>query len=404
MTAKRLLCFLLFLCILFSFLSCGDSEETTTVATEEKELSTEEKAAADEAALKKFVKEYREGVYAQEELFNYEDLSAYYSLGDYKSLTYPDDKLIQTEVSEEEVERYMTFLLISNTVSDSDYTEVPQGEALQEFDVVVVDSKGVSDGVEYENAEDASLMLGSRKQAEEYENGFIGQKVGSTFQMQIAFSTYFHNPNIAGKTLDFTVFVKSAMRPKIPEATPEVFSKIAGKTFSDLSEVRKDIRSYLENKRAEEVYQTLAEYLQGEMLNRGKVISYPEKEVEIYRRRYIEDYTQQAESGTTLEEFCQKELGISFEEFNQYAIEYAQISTEASMMVLLIAQKEGITCSDEQLEAVIWQLYTNMSQYFSDMESFLAYHRQMYGADYFEDWVINAAVSERLVEYAVKVS
>ena len=106
----------------------------------------------------------------------------------------------------------------------------------------------------------------------------------------------------------------------------------------------------------------------------------------------------------TLEEFCEKNLGISYEEFNADAVEYAQISTAASMMVLAVAQKEGITCTDEQMEAVIRQLYANLSQYFSDMESFLAYHRQAFGADYFEDWVINAAVSERLVEYAVKVS
>ena len=403
MTAKRIIALLLVFCLLISLISCSSSEEEQTA---EGEMSTAEKNAADEAALAKFIKEYREGLYAEEELFRYENLSDYYTLGEYKGLTYPDDKLIQTEVSEEEIQRYMTYLLISNTVPDSDYTAVGEGEPLQEFDVVTVDTIGVDavDGKEYENAKDASFMIGSRSQAEDYEVGFIGQKVGSTFQMTITFSPYFSNPTIAGETLNFTVTVKSAMRPKIPEATTQVYSSIAGTAFKTMDEVHDAIRDYLETKKAEQSYQSVAEYLQGKLLDLGQVKSYPEKELEIYRRRYIDDYTQGAESGITLEEFCKTQLGITYEEFNGYAVEYAQISTAASLMILLTAEKENITCTDEQMEAVIRQLYSNMSEYFSNMESFLSYHRQMYGADYFEDWVISAAVSERLLEYAVKVS
>ena len=151
MTAKRIIALLLVFCLLISLISCSSSEEEKTA---EGEMSTAEKNAADEAALAKFIKEYREGLYAEEELFRYENLSEYYTLGEYKGLTYPDDKLIQTEVSEEEIQRYMTYLLISNTVPDSDYTAVGEGEPLQEFDVVTVDTIGVDaeDGKEYENA------------------------------------------------------------------------------------------------------------------------------------------------------------------------------------------------------------------------------------------------------------
>ncbi len=402
---KRLVCTLLALTLLLSLAACSQ-EEASPSTTAEKEMTTAEKAAKDEAALEKFIKEYREGVYKEEELFSYEDLSEYYELGEYKGLTYPDDPAIREEVTDEEVERYQTFILISNTVPDSDYTAVPEGQPLQEFDVVTMDYTGIIDGKEHDNAKDtdATLMLGSGQFIDGFESGLVGKTVGSTVQLELKFSPYYSDPQVAGKSATFTVKIKSAQRPKIPEATVEVFGKIAGKAFSDLEGVRQDIRSYLEGKKAESAYTSLATYLQGQLLDRGKAKSYPEKELEIYRKRYIDDCTQGAESGMTLEEFCEKNLGISYEEFNADAVEYAQISTAASMMVLAVAQKEGITCTDEQMEAVIRQLYANLSQYFSDMESFLAYHRQAFGADYFEDWVINAAVSERLVEYAVKVS
>jgi trigger factor len=269
-----------------------------------------------------------------------------------------------------------------------------------------MDYTGIIDGKEHDNAKDtdATLMLGSGQFIDGFEEGLMGKTVGSTVQLDLKFSPYYSDIQVAGKSALFTVTVKSAQRPKIPEATVEVFGKIAGKTFADMEGVRQDIRSYLEGKKADSAYSALTTYLQTKLLDQGKAISYPEREQEIYRKQFIDYYTQGAESGITLEEYCRDTLQMTYEEFNDIAVRFAKESSAATMMILLIAQKENITCTDDQLRAIIGQLYANMSQYYADMDSFLTYYRQTYGADYFEDQVISAAVLEFLTKNAVKVS
>ena len=70
---------------------------------ENEELSPTEQAQADEAALKKFVKDYRAGKFNDNLLFQFEDPSQYYTLGEYKGISYPDDELLDETVTDEMV-------------------------------------------------------------------------------------------------------------------------------------------------------------------------------------------------------------------------------------------------------------------------------------------------------------
>jgi FKBP-type peptidyl-prolyl cis-trans isomerase (trigger factor) len=75
---------------------------------------------------------------------------------------------------------------------------------------------------------------------------------------------------------------------------------------------------------------------------------------------------------------------------------------KATLMVKLIAQKENFTCSDEQLGALITELYESNKSYYGNLKSFVTDFVDLYGADYFEDQVISAQVSEFLTQKAVK--
>jgi FKBP-type peptidyl-prolyl cis-trans isomerase (trigger factor) len=169
-----------------------------------------------------------------------------------------------------------------------------------------------------------------------------------------------------------------------------------------LDAVRAFVREYLEEDAKSNAYSSLSSYLQSKLIQKSKLVSYPEKEKEFYRNQFIQYYTQGAEDGITLEEFCQKQLGMSYEEFNRYATDYAEESVKATLMVKLIAQKENFTCSDEQLGALITELYESNKSYYGNLKSFVTDFVDLYGADYFEDQVISAQVSEFLTQKAVK--
>jgi FKBP-type peptidyl-prolyl cis-trans isomerase (trigger factor) len=208
---------------------------------------------------------------------------------------------------------------------------------------------------------------------------------------------------VAGKNVKFYVTVKKVLRPTIPEIKVEDFRELTKENFADMNGVRDYVRNFLESRAKSNAYSHLAVYLQRNLLEKSTIISYPERELEHYRNQFIAYYTQNAQDGITLEEFCRTQLSMSYEEFNEYAVNFAKESVKATLMVKIIARKENVVCTDEQLKSVIVQMYReNMSRYGS-MESFLVAYGDIYSVDYFEDQVIGAAVSELLTQKAVKI-
>lgn len=394
----KLLCCFLALILLCSLVSCGEEQKST----ETEEVKTAQKTEDDKEALNLFIQEYRSGKYQDSKLFQYEDLSAYFELADYVGLTYPDDPSISTEVSDEKVEDYLYQILLSQ-VSDDAYTSHKEGKT-QKFDVVVIDYKGFIDGKQHENATDtdADLVLGSGSFIDGFESGLMGKAIGSEVKLELCFSPYYGDPEVAGKKVDFYVTIKEAKRPAMPELKVETFNTLMEQKFENLDAVRAFVREYLEEDAKSNAYSSLSSYLQSKLIQKSKLVSYPEKEKEFYRNQFIQYYTQGAEDGITLEEFCQKQLGMSYEEFNRYATDYAEESVKATLMVKLIAQKENFTCSDEQLGALITELYESNKSYYGNLKSFVTDFVDLYGADYFEDQVISAHVSEFLTQKAVK--
>lgn len=401
MKGKKCLSLALALLMIFFTVSCGKEEPETTAAEETKTLSDEERALADTEQMEAFVSDYRAGKFDGEKLFQYPDLSVYFTLAPYQNLTYPDDPYISKTVSDEEVENYMTRLILENKVSDDKYTTLTEG-VTRKFDVVTIDYEGMMDGKKADNssATDTDLLLGSGTFIDGFEEGLIGKKIGSTVTLNLTFSPYYSNTEVAGKEITFTVTVKKALRPEIGEFKVEDFNSLTQAKFEDLESVRAFIRQTLESQKETRAYSNLSVYLQNRLIRESTLISYPEKEVEHSRKLFVDYYAQGVEEGTTLEEFCETKLGMTYEEFDARAWEYARESVKATLMIKLLAQKEGIVCTEEQLKSVIVQMYESNLQDYDSMEEFLSEYRSLYGVEYFEDQVISAAVSEYLTKNA----
>lgn len=405
---KKTICWLLILATVFSLGACGGKAPVTTTEEEffeTKALSPTEQAEADEKALKNFIKKYRDGGYKKEQLFVYDDLSAYYKLSEYKGVEYPDDPFLSKEVTEEEVTDYLTGIQVVGILADDQFEELTQG-TVQKFDTVIIDYRGVVDGKEQENAtqSDQELLIGSGQFIDGFEEGLIGAEIGKEVVLDLKFSPYYSNREMAGKDIRFYVTVKKITRAKeIPALTVEDINKLYGSTFADMDAVRADIKKYLGEEKESNAYSGIANYVQLRLLERGEVISYPDKEVDYYRNYFIDYYTQQKEEDQVIDEFCEEVLGVSYEEFDADALSYARETVAGTMMLRLIAQKENIVCTDEQLESIIMGLYASEGTYYGNLESYLADVIGQFGPDYFEQMVISAAVVEFLVENAVKV-
>lgn len=399
---KQALLWVLILSMALSAVSCGKEEEAVTT----EELSATEQAKEDEKFLKQFVKDYRAGKYAEKQMFLYDDLSQYIQLGEYKGIEYLDDKMLDPTVTDEDVKDYMTGIQIVGIMKDEEFEEITEG-VVQKFDTVTMDYEGFIDGVSSESTtgSDQELLIGSKQFIDGFEESLIGKPIGEKVVLDLKFSPYYSGADVAGKPAQFHVTVKKVSRAKeIPELKVEDINTLYGSDFKNMEEVEADIRGYLEQDKENTAYSALANYLQLALMDRCTVLDYPMEELEYYRKHFIDYYTQEMEEGQTIDEFCEEVLGVSYEEFDADALSYARETVAGTMMILSVAKAENITCTDEQLEAMVAGLYEAQGINYGNLESFMTDYMDIYGPDYFENRVVSAAVIQFIVDNAAKVT
>ncbi len=403
---KKALSFLLVFTLLFALVSCAEEkkETLTETKTEEKTAQSEaEKKKMDEEYLKKYLASYRAGEFDEKKKFQIEDLSVYFELGAYKGITYPDDPMISGEVTDEDVEAYLTQIFLAAAVSDDKYTELTQGE-VQRFDMITLDYRGIMGGKEVENAtaKDQSLLIGSGNFILGFEDGLLGKKIGEEIKLDLTFSPYYGDKEVAGKDITFFVTVKKIQRPALPEFDVKVINENYSTDFKTIEEARAFFKSALGEKEKNDAYSALSAYLQNKILSASTVKSYPEKEMESYRNHYIGYWNQYRDEEESWEDFCAEQMGISYDEFKAQTEEYAKESVATSLMIRSLAKKENITYTDEQLSALIYGIYESDGEVYGSLESMVVDYTNIYGADYFEHQLITASVMEFLHENAVK--
>ncbi|MBR4288651.1 MAG: FKBP-type peptidyl-prolyl cis-trans isomerase [Clostridia bacterium] len=401
---KKLFSLLLIFSLLLTFVSCGGGEDTT-VTGENKTQETSENKKSDEEQIAEFITAYRAGEYDDKKYFAYEDLTEYITLAPYEGMKYPEDDQLAETVTDEAVMDYLIRMVLNTKVTDDEYTEVTSG-ALQKWDVVTVDYKSIMNGEEIANATASGeeLLLGSGTYIPGFESGMIGKKFDKEIRLDLHFSPYYSAKDMADQDITFFVTVKKVQRPKIPEITVELINEMYSTSFQDMDAVKKDLKEDMDAAQASRAQASVSSYLENDLLRRSTVKKYPDKEVNHYIEHFIEYYAQYVEDGSTLEKFCEEELGMTYDEFVEDARAYAQETVGGTLMILAVCQKENITCSDEQMKAMIQGLFDNQNGYYANIESFLADYVDIYGADYFELQVKSAAALEKIKETAVKVA
>ena len=397
---RRVLFALLALALLLPLLTaCGETESATTGETATAPLP-------DDEAIARYISDLRGGVYDDSKLFAYGDLSEYFVLGQYKGLTYPDDDMLRAETTPEEVENYLVLLLMNNVVTDDDYTLLTQG-TVRLYDVAHITYEGAIDGVVLDSAttgeNGADLAIGSGTYIPGFESGLLGQPIGGTVTLDLAFSPYYGDAEVAGKAIRFTVTVESVRRPALPELTVDVINTAFGTNFADMDTVRATLKAQLDETRAGQAQSALADYLQDKILAAGTVKAYPEKEIGHYKehfRAYFEQYAQSQEKG--LEEYLAGQ-GYTMEEFETQAEVYARTSCEGDLLIFSIARAEGIVAGDDQIAALIAGLLENNTD-FTSAQDMIEYYISVYGPFYFENRIISASVMELVEKEAVKES
>lgn len=395
----KIISLLLIFVLLFSLCACAKKEKENDTGSGEE---TTETISAEEAVAR-FLEKMESAEAKESAFYQYEDLSAYFKLGEYRGIRYPDDPMISVEVSDEEAANYLQYIILSNFAEDESYQVLTEG-VVQFLDTAVIDYVGSFDGVPNPKATDdgMELVIGSDTFIEGFEDGLIGHRVGETVGLDLRFSPYYGDSEVAGKAVHFDVTIREIRRAPIPEMTIEEFNEAFQSEYADFDAVRADLKADLIAEKTASAKNNITEYCKNAVIANAVVAeALPEKEMQHYRDYFTGIYKNYA-GETDFETFVTTQLGVTMEEFNAEAEKYARESVLTDLLIRTVCEKEKIECGRDELKEMILGAYDASAGNFADAQAFLNYYESQYGAYYFEDSLLWNKVRDVIYQSAVK--
>ena len=323
-------------------------------------------------------------------------------LGEYKGIEVT--KVERTAPSDEDIE----YTLNNIFESTKEYEEIAEGS--KEGDQIVINATGYVDGKEFENGklESFEYEIGSGQLIEGFDDQLVDKKVNEEFEINVTFPEDYGDETVNGKPAVFKTTITSIKRAKEAtlndewvRANTEALKK-QGYEGNTLKELKESIKA----KETEKMNKYYDEQVAGEAIEQvvenSKFGSFPEKETKGYADNIVANVKKEFESyGTEYEninDFLSEAYQLENEEALQdYATEQAQEYMKTKMVVTLIAEKEGIVISDDEVK----KLGDEMAAYYG-YESFDKMQAE-FGEEVKEDFAYQALWS-KVATYISSVS
>ena len=119
--------------------------------------------------------------------------------------------------------------------------------AAKDADRLTVDFQGTIDGTPFQGGEakDFVFTLGEGRMLPAFETAARGMSPGETKTFELEFPADYHGKEVAGKKASFTMTLKKADEPRLPELDAE-FAKSLGVADGDTAKMRSEVRANVE--------------------------------------------------------------------------------------------------------------------------------------------------------------
>lgn len=303
------------------------------------------------------------------------DASDYVTLGQYKGV----EITAIPDVTDEEVETELA-ARFRGTV--------------EEGDTVNIDFVGKKDDVAFEGgtAQGTELTIGSNTFIDGFEEGLIGVKVGETVDLDLTFpDPYENNPDLAGAPVVFTVTVNSINGVVGAEMTEEVIK--ANTSYATVEEYRAAVKEELQTLINNEKQSAIWEIVRANATING----YPEDEVEAYVNDVMSYYQSMASYYGIDMATLLGVNGLTEEQFKNDCEEAARQEIAKYMVLEAIAEAEGLTVSQEEIEE---QITEGMELLGADREAAVEYYG---GEETIKEYLLYYKVLDMLLAECVEV-
>ena len=305
------------------------------------------------------------------------DVENYVALGEYKGLNVT---VANPVVSEADVENYMEYIYTNNMSAEAGVTD----RAVAVGDMVNIDYEGKKDGVAFAGgtAADQQLGIGSGQFIDGFEDGLVGVMPGETVDLNLTFPENYGNEELNGQAVVFTVTV-NYIYPGIEDYTDTEVASWGNKNFATIEEMRQFSNDYLnEQAQTNYTYEVENAVMQA-FINQCQFKELPAYFVEQYRATLQENIQIEASMyNTDAATWSTYAYGMDLETFlDTYSVE----SAKQIVAFQAVANKEGLTMTDEELEKTLLEFTT--SNGYTSVDEFLGTNTRAEYKEYymFED-------------------
>ncbi len=265
------------------------------------------------------------------------DVSAV-KLTDYKNMVIPKENHTPAE---ETVTAWMSYQIPSKNVTEG---KVYDGATLN------IDYVGYIDDVPFEggdtNGMGTDVTIGVTQYIDDFLQQLVGHNVGENFDIEVTFPEDYGNEELNGKDAVFNITINHIKEPvKFEEIDDELVKQTLGEQGINTVE-------QLREKAVETLSQDMVNsYIYTEVFEKSTVDSVAQTAIDFQGDYIIETTKQQAEAyGMTLEDMLSYYNMGSAEEFKQANAELISDAAKELCISQAIAQQEGITVTDEDVE------------------------------------------------------
>ncbi|WHZ27521.1 MAG: Cell division trigger factor [Nitrospira sp.] len=281
-------------------------------------------------------------------------------LRDYKS---PNPLSLQADkrtVAEEQVERALEVLREQQARLDA----APPGEALAEGDYAIVDLEGFLDGTSLEGTKKEGQLhrVGSKAAllGIEIDAHLIGRQEGDIVEIPQTYPVSHPDQRVAGKTVSFQLIIKGVKQKKLPTLDDE-FAKDCG-PYASLQELRDKLRGQMEKALKKDIEDSYKDALLKRLIDTHH-FDLPDTLVERELSTIVRQARQRGKVTDSLPAPDAEELKRIREEHR----EEAHRRVKAGLILEAIAEKEGLSVSQDDLNNEVTRLATELRVPIADL-------------------------------------
>jgi trigger factor len=230
----------------------------------------------------------------------------------------------------------------------AELTPVEDERPVQEGDYAEISYSGIIEGSTEPpiTGEKAMAEIGGRTTVKEFTENLLGASVNGTKIFKIVYRPDYHEPRLAGKTVEYTVRVDGLKRKEMPELNDE-FAQRFGE-YKSLDELKTKIRQDLEKHKREHAEEQMREKML-EWLEDNNEFELPDslvdRQLQIRVQRLLRDLSRQG--------INPQRLDVDWGKIRDDQRRQAIRDVKGSLILDHISEKEKVPITDEEIDVEI---------------------------------------------------